>query len=223
MKNILIVEDESIVAMEIESYIKKLGHNVTAICSNADDAYNKAIENDVNLILMDINLNNSNGIECAIKIKKHKIIPIIFITAYMDEETIERAVDIDPIAYLIKPFNRSELLASIKIALKKSDNISNRLLGDVVFDEEFSFISKSLELICCGEVIQLTKKERSLLTLFLTYENQLLSIETIESEIWPNKVPNDNTRRALVSRLRAKTKHKFINTVASEGYIFKFK
>jgi DNA-binding response OmpR family regulator len=221
MKNILIVEDEGIVAMELESYVKRLGHNVIATCSNGDDAYNKAINNDVDLILMDINLKKSNGIDSAIKINKDKTISIIFITAYMDEKTIERAVSANPIAYLIKPFNRSELFASIQIAFKKSDKNSSLPIGDLIFDDEFSFITKSSELIYCGETVQLTKKERSLLKLFLLYKNQLLTIRTIEYEIWPNKVSNDSTRRALVSRLRAKINHKFIYTMASEGYIFK--
>lgn len=222
MKNILIVEDESIVAMEISSYIKKQGYNVTAICSSADDAYDKAINNDIDLVLMDINLKKSSGIDAAKRIKNIKEIPIIFLTAYMDEITIDKAISVNPIAYLIKPFNRHELFASMKIAFKNSDkNKISNIVGDIIFDNEFSFNTASSELICYGEVVTLTKKERDLLKLFIYNKNQLLTISTIESQIWPNKVSNDNTRRALVSRLRAKINHKFINTVASEGYIFK--
>jgi len=219
-KNILIVEDESIVAMEIESYLLSLNYKVTAISSTADDAYQKAISNDIDLILMDIYLTESDGVEATARIKKVKPnLPVIFLSAYMDEETINRAVEVNPEAYLTKPFNRKDLAVSIKIALK--DKESHRIKGDILLDKEFSFNTKSLELICCGEFISLTKKERTLLTLFLENRNHLITIEQIEYELWPNKPSNDSRRRSLISRLRAKLKHKFIETYVSEGYVFK--
>lgn len=221
-KNILIVEDESIVAMEIESYLLSLNYKVTAICSTANDAYEKAISNDVDLVLMDIYLIDSDGIEATARIKEVKPnLPIIFLSAYMDEETIDRAIEVNPEAYLTKPFNRKDLAVSIKIALKHRESIMST--ADILFDSEFSFDTKTLELICCGEYVSLTKKERRLLTLFLKKKNQLITIENIEYELWPNRPSNDSRRRSLISRLRAKLKHKFIETHASEGYIFRVK
>jgi len=219
-KNILIVEDESIVAMEIESYLLSLNYNITAICSTADEAYKKSISNDIDLVLMDIYLIESDGIEATIRIKKIKPnLPIIFLSAYMDEETIDRAIEVNPEAYLSKPFNRKDLAVSIKIALKNKESIM--MTGDIILDNEFSFDTKSLALICCGENVSLTKKERTLLTLFLKQKNHLITIEKIEYELWPNKPSNDSRRRSLISRLRAKLKHKFIETHASEGYVFR--
>jgi len=219
-ENILIVEDESIVAMEIESYLLSLNYNVVAICSTADEAYKKAISNDIDLVIMDIYLIESDGIEVTIRIKKIKPnLPIIFLSAYMDEETIDRAIEVNPEAYLTKPFNRKDLAVSIKIALKNKESIM--MTGDIILDNEFSFDTKSLELICCGENVSLTKKERILLILFLKQKKHLITIEKIEYELWPNKPSNDSRRRSLVSRLRAKLKHKFIETHASEGYVFR--
>jgi len=219
-KNILIVEDESIVAMEIESYLLSLNYNIISICSTADEAYKKTISNDIDLILMDIYLIESDGIEASIRIKKIKPhLPIIFLSAYMDEETIDRAIEVNPEAYLTKPFNRKDLAVSIKIALKNKESIM--MTGDIILDNEFSFDTKSLALICCGENVSLTKKERTLLTLFLKQKNHLITIEKIEYELWPNKPSNDSRRRSLISRLRAKLKHKFIETHASEGYVFR--
>jgi len=217
---ILIVEDESIVAMEIESYLLSLNYNVIAICSTADEAYVQAISNDVDLVLMDIFLIESDGIEATTRIKKIKPnLPVIFLSAYMDEETIDRAIHVNPEAYLTKPFNRKDLAVSIKIALKNKE--SQMITGDIILDNEFSFNTKSSELICCGEDVSLTKKERALLILFLKQKNHLITIEIIEYELWPNKPSNNSRRRSLISRLRAKLKHKFIETHASEGYIFK--
>jgi DNA-binding response OmpR family regulator len=220
-KKILIVEDESIIAIEIESYLIKLGYEIVGIASTADDAYKQAMNNQVDLILMDIYLINSNGIDAAIKIKKEKNIPIIFLTAHMDEETIERAITVNPVAYLTKPFNRQELFAAIKIGLSKCCNIDNSLVGDISLDHEFSFNTKSSQLICCGEEVHLSKKERQLLKLFINHKNTLISFMTMEYELWADKPSNDSRRRTLISRLRAKLKHRFIETYASEGYIFK--
>ena len=223
--NILIVEDESIVAMEIESYLLSLDYNIVGICSTAENAYQKSIQNDVDLVLMDIYLDNSNGIEATKKIKQAKPnLPIIFLSAYMDEETISQAIKVNPQAYLMKPFNRKELAVAIKIALNHHQNHlphKNRVEGDIYLDNEFSFESQSSQLICCGEIVGLTKKERTLLKLFLEKPNSLISITTVEYELWPDKPSNNSRRRSLISRLRAKLKHRFIETYSSEGYIFK--
>ena len=221
-KNILIVEDEAIVAMEIESYLSTCNYNIIGICSNGDDAYDMAINLDIDLILMDIFLLDSNGIDTAIKIKRKKNnMPIIFLTAYMDEETIDKAVAIDPVAYLIKPFNRQELLASIKIGLRDKSIPCCAIIGDIYLDQEFSFDSRASQLIYCGEVVHLSKKEKMLLTLFLENIGGLTSAVTIEYELWPDKPSSDSRLRTLISRLRAKLKHKFIETCSAEGYIFR--
>jgi DNA-binding response OmpR family regulator len=219
--NILIVEDESIVAMEIESYLSSLDYNIVAICSDADDAYEKAISNDVDLILMDIYLIDSDGIDATIKIKEKHDIPIVFLTAHMDEETIERAIATNPIAYLSKPFNRRDLYAAIKIGLNQTHNQTPTLVGDIRLDDEFSFDSKSVELICCGKIISLSKKEKMLLILFINNRNILITSMIMECEIWADKQISDSTIRTLVSRLRSKLKYKFIETHFAEGYIFK--
>ena len=220
--NILIVEDETIVSMEIESYLSTLGYNIVAICSTADEAYDNAIQHEVDLILMDIYLINSNGIDAAMRIKEKKNIPIIFLTAYIDEETIDRAIAVDPVAYLQKPFNRQELFAAIKIGLRQLNFNIDTFVGDIVLDNEFSFDSNASQLICSSEIVHLSKKERALLELFLKHKNTFISFMTIEYEIWPDKPSNSSRRRTLISRLRTKLKHRFIETYNSEGYIFKF-
>jgi len=222
--NILIVEDESIISIEIESYLLSLNYNVVAICSTANDAVEKVMEKSVDLVLMDIYLDKSNGIEATKRIKQYQPnLPIIFLSAYMDEETINQAIAVNPQAYLMKPFNRKELAIAIKIALYDNQNDTmkrEKNEEDIYLDNEFSFNRDASKLICCEEEVSLTKKERMLLLLFLNNKNQLLSIETIEYELWPDKPSNDNRRRSLICRLRAKLKHKFIQTHSSEGYSF---
>lgn len=219
--NILIVEDESIVAMEIEEYLLDEGYRVEKICADATCAFETATTCQIDLILMDISLIESSGIEASKRIKAVKDIPIVFLTSYIDTEIIDQAIEVEPTAYLTKPFNPNELLASIKIGLKKTNQTTTVSPEMIQLDHEFSFHKANTELLHNGELIPLNKKEKELLMLFLDRSNQLLSYEMIEHTIWPDYPTNDNARRILMSRLRNKLKHRFIATHAKEGYIFK--
>jgi len=216
-KNILIVEDESIVALEIAHYIKGLGFNVVDTVSSAIKAFEVVKTKNLDLILMDIHIKGDvDGISCAKEIKAYKDIPLIYISAFSDDETLLRAIETNPSSYLVKPFNTKELKVAMSIATKKAS--LNLKVGDIVFDEEFSFNSKDKELIILGETVHLTKQEKQLLALLLTSKNALVSIYEVENAIWPNKSSNENTRRALVARLRSKLKYKFLETIHSIGY-----
>jgi DNA-binding response OmpR family regulator len=219
--NILIVEDEKKSSVEIKSYLIKLGYSITGICDTTKDAYRQSINNKIDLILMSDRLIKNDGLLDALEIRKECNIPIIFLSAEMDENIIDKAIILDPIAYLVKPFNHKELAAAIKIALSHTHHEKHHILGNIPLDHEFSFDTKSEQLICCSEEVHLSKKERQLLELFLNNKNRLISFMTMEYELWADKPSNDSRRRTLISRLRAKLKHRFIETYASEGYIFK--
>ncbi|MEI6488912.1 MAG: response regulator [Bacteroidota bacterium] len=120
--NILIVEDESIVAKDIQHSLKKLGYTVVDICSNGEDAIKVAEELKPNLILMDIMLKGDmNGIEAASQIKEKLNIPIIYLTAYADESTLTKAKVSEPFGYIIKPFKEIDLHTSIEMAIYKHE------------------------------------------------------------------------------------------------------
>lgn len=216
---ILVVEDETIVSMEICSYLETLNLEVIGVANNAKDAYILACEYKPHIILMDIKLKGEiDGISIASRIIKKINTTIIYITAYCDESTVERAIKTNPSAYLIKPFNKQELFASLKMAASSYNKKNDTNKGDIILDEEFSFDSTNSQLIYNSEYLHLTKKETELLNLLLISKNCIVSIYEMENEIWPDKLPNENTRRALVSRLRAKMKYKFIETIPSIGY-----
>ena len=91
-KQILIVEDNIIVAMDIQRRLIKLGYNVPVVVSSGQEAINKVKENNPDLVLMDINLyGQMDGIEAASEIHTFSNIPILYLTAYTDEKTLERA------------------------------------------------------------------------------------------------------------------------------------
>ncbi len=118
--NILIVEDESIVAKDIQQSLKKLGYTVVGVCSTGQDAINVAEETKPDLVLMDIMLKGDmSGIEAATHIREKWNIPIIYLTAYADESTLTKAKISEPYGYIIKPFKEIDLHTSIEIAIYK--------------------------------------------------------------------------------------------------------
>jgi DNA-binding LytR/AlgR family response regulator len=117
---ILIVEDESIVAKDIQFSLNKLGYAVCGIASSSDKAMDLAELEQPDLVLMDIMLKGDiNGIETAIKMKEQLAIPVIFLTAYADEATLEKAKTAEPYGYIIKPFKEVDLQTTIEVAVYK--------------------------------------------------------------------------------------------------------
>lgn len=119
---ILVVEDESIVAMDIKHRLESMDYNVPAIVSSGEEAVNKAAETFPDLILMDIVLRGDmDGIQAAQIIKDNYDIPIVYLTAYSDEKTLKRAKITGPFGYIIKPFEDRELHSAIEVALYKHE------------------------------------------------------------------------------------------------------
>lgn len=118
--NILIVEDEIIVAKDLENKLKKLGYMVPALASSGEEAIKKVAEAELDLVLMDIRLRGSiDGIEAARQISNIFNIPIIYLTANADTATFERAKTTKPLGYLLKPFKEQELYNTIEVTLAR--------------------------------------------------------------------------------------------------------
>lgn len=117
---ILIVEDESIVALNIKNRLEALGYIVVATTSSGESAIQIAQENHPDLVLMDIKLRGViDGIEAATQIWNRFQIPVVYLTAYSDEETVERAKVTEPYGYILKPFEARDLGTTIEISLYK--------------------------------------------------------------------------------------------------------
>ena len=116
---IVIVEDEIIVAWDLEQRLESLGYEVVGIAPSGADAINLVKNNEVDLILMDITLKgNLNGIETAILIKKDFDIPIVYNSANSDFKTLEEIKKTKPYKYLTKPFDDIQLEKAINSILK---------------------------------------------------------------------------------------------------------
>lgn len=115
---IMIVEDETIVALDLSMRLQKESYEVVGIAASSDDAIALFTEQKPDLVLMDINIKGKkDGIETAAALKKIQEVPLIFLTAFSQSEYVNRAKTVNPSAYLVKPFNNDSLHTSIQIAI----------------------------------------------------------------------------------------------------------
>jgi DNA-binding LytR/AlgR family response regulator len=115
---IMIVEDESIVALDLSMRLQKEGYEVVGIAASSDDAVALFTGQKPDLVLMDINIKGAkDGIETAAALKRIQDVPLIFLTAFSQNEYVNRAKAVNPSAYLVKPFNNDSLHTSIQIAI----------------------------------------------------------------------------------------------------------
>lgn len=154
--NILIVEDESIVRKDIERSLTKLGYNVVAQADNGEKAIELALEHKPEIALMDIMLKGDmTGIEAAGKIKDAINIPVIFLTAYADEATLNKAKITEPHGYILKPFKEIDLHTTIEMALHKHKKeqelrVENELLRSLQSfkaDADYLFVKHQSRLV----------------------------------------------------------------------------
>lgn len=121
---VLIVEDEFTIALDIETRLINLGYNVVGIALNYDEALPYLLESEIDLTLLDINLEDKkSGIDLGKLILKKFNIPVVFLTAYTDDQTFIKANEANPMGYLNKPFKDSDLDHTIKLAVKQFQNL----------------------------------------------------------------------------------------------------
>lgn len=153
MRKIGVVEDEMIIAESICLALRKLNYEVVGPALNCDDAIQMLAEETPDLIILDIELNDTrDGIELGDFVNKHYEIPIVILTAYSDIRTIERAKPIRPSAFLVKPFKKEDLYSAVEIALSNHQSSKAKLdFQSVVFVEkvkkEFEITDREMEIV----------------------------------------------------------------------------
>lgn len=155
---VLIVEDDPLIAIDIEQILNNLNFRVSGTAYNADDALNLLQQNLPDIVLLDVNLeSDKDGINIAEIINEKYQIPFIYLTAHADKNTLERAKKTKPAGYIIKPFDERDLLAGIEIGLynysqlkmaqrpQLSINNINKHLKTPLSEREFSVLAAIYE------------------------------------------------------------------------------
>ena len=115
---ILVVEDESIVAFDISSRLKRLGHTVVGTARTGEAAWQLCDQHRPDLVLMDIRIEGEeDGIDLAGRLRVAFDIPVVFLTAYADPVTLERARGVAPLGYIVKPFDQRDIEVTVQTAL----------------------------------------------------------------------------------------------------------
>jgi DNA-binding response OmpR family regulator len=227
-KNIMIVEDEVITQRYLKEILEQYEVNVTGCIGNAEDAMSMLENTDINIdmILMDINIDGSmDGIQLARNILHSYTLPIVFISAYSDEETLEEVLELSPYGFITKPFSSKEVHVTLQIAYKRfltyearSDKKSDKAKEWVVLNENYAFDLKRKILFYKNEVIKLSVKQNTFIEILVKNLNYTVSYETLISKIWEESAIADSALRTLVYSLRKKLPDIPVCSHSKKGY-----
>ena len=217
---ILIIEDETIVALDIKRIVKSLGYEVTDTVTNFESAINSVEKNRPDIILSDINLNSDkNGIDIIETIQKKDFIPTIYITAYSDELTIQRAIKTNPMGYILKPFRKDDIKSALLLTIYKLQNEKiEKNSSFIKLNDGYFYDLKNETLYYNTKPIKLSIKERQLLTILVEAKGNIVSFSDLEYLLWPDAPVSNSSLRTLVYRLRTKLEYKCIETISSIGW-----
>lgn len=217
MSHILIVEDEYKIARFVSLELEHEGYETT-VCADGRAALDLALENDYDLIVLDVMLPSLNGIELLRRLRQTKETPVIILTAR--DQIVDKVAGLDLGAndYMTKPFAIEELLARIRVNLKRKSAALE--IGKLRVDK------KSHEATYDGNALDLTKKEFDLLSYLLENRNKVVSREQALDVVWGyDFIGNTNVVDVYIRYLRAKIDDaygvKLIETVRGFGYIIR--
>lgn len=168
----LVVEDESISAMHLQRALQSMGYAVPAVVPSGEEAIQKTAETNPDLVLMDIILKGRmDGVEAAAHIRANFNLPVIYLTAMSDEDTLRRARITEPLGYILKPFDERNLRVTIELALYKHEmensikekvaeqgillEVARILAQPVSFQEKSKSVLKALTRIAQADLVTL--------------------------------------------------------------------
>ena len=224
MGKILIIDDDKDIA-ELVSLILRKEKIESDIITDSLEAL-KVLETgnyNYDLILLDIMMPNISGTELCIKVRDKVSCPIVFLSA--KKELVDKMVgyEIGGDDYITKPFNNAELLARIKVHLRKTNTDSK----DIITIDDVEINKKSYSVVCNNKNINLSKIEFDILKLLMENNNQVVTKSILFDNVWGNiDSADENTLNVHISKIRNKLKKAnpnkdYIETIWSIGYKFK--
>lgn len=222
MKKIVVVDDEKRIREIIVMYLVKEGYEV-ADFDNADEAYEYFKNNHIDLMVLDIMMRGTNGLDLCKKIRRESDIPIIFVSARNEELDRILGLELGADDYLSKPFSVRELIVRIKNILKRSENIVGHKDESILNVKELSIYPDQRIVKIIDKEIQLTTKEYEVLKYLVENKGYPLSRDKIIQNIWGYEYDGyDRNVDDTVKRLRKKLKESGssveIQTVWGFGY-----
>ncbi len=219
---IIIVEDELISAEYLKEILEESGAEVIDIIDNGKEAIRICTQKKPDVIFMDIMLRDHiSGSEAALEISRQIDTKIIFLTAYMDDEMIDYAVEANAAGYLTKPYNEKQIIATLRLATEHhtpKPEPEQMLSNEIHLKNGFIYLRHEKRLLKDAKEIELGPKAQKLIALLCSQPNISISNEQIEMQIWGSAV-NDKTLRSLIFRIRALTDDELIKNISGTGYL----
>ena len=212
---ILIIEDETVLALHIERFLKRKSY-LGFIAASSDVALKIIEKHNIDMIISDINIKGEiDGIATCKIIQDIYDIPTIYLTAYKDEQTLQRAAQTNFLGYLLKPFREDELDVLLQLSIKKLGLLDKKSIETLT--QNYSICTQTKTLFHKETAISLSKKEKQLFFLLWNHKNQLVPFEQIEEDLWCGEPVSNASRRQVIYRLRQKLSHMTIENVKSLG------
>lgn len=223
MDKILIIEDEEKIARFIQLELIHEGYDVK-IEGDGRSGLNTAVSQNFSLILLDVMLPSLNGMEVLRRIRQDSEVPVIMLTAKDEITDKVMGLDLGADDYITKPFAIEELLARIRVSLKRSRNI--KLKENIIKSSNITLNQDNYSVFYKDEKIELTKTEFEFLRYLMENEDIVLTRDKILDKVWGYDYLGDTNVvdvyvRYLRSKLDDKYNIKLIHTVRGVGYLFK--
>ena len=207
MYNILVVDDDKEIVESIEIYLENEGFNIYK-AYNGLEALEILMEEEIHLILMDIMMPKLDGIKATIKIREEKNIPIILVSAKSEDTDKIIGLNIGADDYITKPFNLLELVARVKLNLRRYitlGNYNNENNKDILKSGGLEINISTKEVKVDGELVKITPIEFKILKLLLANKGRVFSIDEIYEKVWNEESFNvENTVAVHIRRIREK-------------------
>lgn len=209
---ILLVEDNKSIIKGLEYAFAQNGYSCE-YCLSLDEAVRKAPFN-YDAAVLDIMLPDGNGFDLFKKIRRYSDLPVIFLTAVDDEDSIVNGLELGADDYITKPFSTRELIARIKRVANKNSKKNIITVSGVTLDLDKSAVFEN------GKQLELTALEYKLLSLLMQNVGRVVTRELIFEKIWDvsGNFVNDNTLTVYIKRIRKKLDADIIKTVKGMGY-----
>lgn len=209
---ILLVEDNKSIIKGLEYAFAQNGYSCE-YCLSLDEAVRKAPFN-YDAAVLDIMLPDGNGFDLFKKIRRYSDLPVIFLTAVDDEDSVVNGLELGADDYITKPFSTRELIARIKRVANKNSKKNIITVSGVTLDLDKSAVFEN------GKRLELTALEYKLLSLLMQNVGKVVTRELIFEKIWDasGNFVNDNTLTVYIKRIRKKLDADIIKTVKGMGY-----
>ena len=198
MSHILLVEDDESLILSLKEFLAAEGFSVTSASGQKDAVI--LLNKDFDLLLLDIALSDGDGFAIC-RIAKEMHLPVIFLTASGDENSVVKGLDMGADDYISKPFRPRELVSRINSVIRRSSGIKPAIkIGSCILDTDKGIVTKD------GEEVSFSAMEYRLLTEFINNRGRILSRNSLLENIWDiaGDYVNDNTLTVYIKRVREK-------------------